>query len=126
MDKNLKIIYYGLIIWVVPFLAGFPLIDSQGNLLIEKEFFKTIMIVIATFTRVIMAVKYFKEVKENHLNEGILIGFCWLAINWGLDIIMVTSGFFPMTLSQYFKEIGLRYLAIPTYTIGLGYSIKNK
>jgi hypothetical protein len=126
MNKYAKIILFGLVIWLIPFLVGFLFIDQEGNFIISETFFKSIMIVIGSLVGVILAVKYFKGIKANFIKEGIILGIVWLIINWIIDLIMVSVGFFPMTIGKYFTDIGLRVLGLPIYTIGLGYALKQK
>ena len=126
MNKYVKIVLFGLVIWLIPFLVGFLFVDQEGNFIISETFFKSIMIVIGSTVGVILAVKYFKGIKANFIKEGIILGIVWLIINWIIDLIMVSIGFFPMTISKYFTDIGLRVLGIPIFTIGLGYALKQK
>jgi len=126
MNKYAKIVLFGLVIWLIPFLVGFLFVDQEGNFIISETFFKSIMIVIGSLVGVILAVKYFKGIKANFIKEGIILGIVWLIINWIIDLIMVSIGFFPMTIGKYFTDIGLRALGIPIYTIGLGYALKQK
>lgn len=126
MKKFLTIALYGLVLWLIPFLAGIPFVDERGDLLIPENFFKSIMIVIGSLVGVILAVRYFRTISVSHQLEGILLGTIWLVISLGLDLILVTTGFFPLTLSEYLTEIGLRYLSIPIYTTGLGYALSEK
>jgi len=126
MNKYAKIVLFGLVIWVVPFLVGFLFVDKEGNFIISETFFKTIMIVIGSLVGVILAVKYFKGIRADFVKEGIIIGIIWLIINWIIDLIMVSVGFFPMTVGKYFTDVGLRLLGIPMFTIGLGYALKQK
>ena len=55
MNKFVKIVLFGIIVWLVPFLAGFPFIDQEGNFIISETFFKSIMIVIGGIIGVILA-----------------------------------------------------------------------
>jgi hypothetical protein len=126
MNKIAKIIIFGLLLWLIPFLAGFPFVDAEGNFIISETFFKSIMIVIGSLVGVVLAVNYFKHVSKKYLQEGILLGIIWLIINITIDIIMVMIEFFPMTLYNYFTDIGLRYLTMPVYTMGLGYTLKQR
>ncbi len=126
MNKYAKMILFGFLLWLIPFLMGFLFFDPQGNLIISETFFKSIMVVIGSLVGVILAVTYFKRIREKYLKEGIILGIVWLIINWAIDLIMVFEGFFPMTVSKYFTDIGLRYLSMPIYTIGLGYVLKQK
>jgi hypothetical protein len=80
------------------------------------------MIVVSSLVGVILAVKYFHGVDSNYVKEGMILGVVWLVINLAIDLVFVSIGFFSMTVSQYFTDIGLRYLSMPIYTIGFGYA----
>ena len=126
MNKYLKIVLFGFILWLVPFIGGFLFVDTKGNFLIPETFFKSIMIVVGSLVGVTLAVRYFKDIKNDFVTEGVLLGVIWLVINLAIDIVFVSAGFFRMTLIQYITDIGLRYLSIPIYTIGLGYALKKR
>lgn len=126
MNKYLKIILFGFLVWLIPFLAGFPFVDATGNFIIPEIFFKTIMIIVGSITAVILAVKYFKNIKTDYVKEGIILGITWMLISLVIDLVFVLTGFFPMTVTQYFTDIGLRYTVMPVYTIGLGYALKQR
>ncbi|MCP4648253.1 MAG: hypothetical protein GY852_11075, partial [bacterium] len=111
---------------LIPFFVSFLFVDASGNFLISETFFKTIMIVVGALVGVVLAVKYFQGIKRDYLKEGVLLGVAWFVINILIDLAMVYSGFFPMTVGQYFTDIGLRYLSIPIYTIGMAYIISKK
>ena len=126
MNKYLKIVLFGFILWLVPFIASFFFVDAKGNFLIPETFFKSIMIVVGSLVGVLLAVRYFKDIKSDFVIEGILLGVIWLVINLAMDIILVSTGFFRMTFTQYLTDIGLRYFSMPIYTIGLGYALKYR
>lgn len=122
MNKWTKIIVYGLLLWIVPFFAGFlffPIMQA------DEIFFKTIMIVISTLTGMILIIYYFKNVKKKFIKEAVVVGTSWLLLNWILDLIVLL----PMTgqsLDRYFLEIGLRYLNAPLMTTGVGFLLKER
>jgi len=126
MNKYLKIVLFGFLLWLIPFIAAFPFVDQSGSFLIPETFFKSIMIVVGGLVGVTLAIMYFKEIGTDYVKEGVIIGVVWLVINLGIDLVFVSMGFFPMTVSQYFTDIGLRYLSIPIYTIGMGYALMQK
>ena len=126
MDKSGRIVLYGFLSWFLPFFSGFPFVDAEGNMLIEAVLFKSIMIVVGCLVGVLLSVRYFSFVKADHVREGLTIGVAWLFINWVLDLAFVMTGFFGMTVMQYFKEIGLRYLPIPIYTVGMGKALEKR
>lgn len=126
MNKYLKIVLFGFLLWLVPFITGFLFVDASGNFLIPETFFKSIMIVVGGLVGVVLAVTYFKDVGADFVREGAVIGVTWLVINLCLDLVFVSVGFFPMTITRYFTDIGLRYLIMPIYTIGMGYVLQQK
>ena len=126
MNKYLKMVFYGLILWLVPFIVSFAFVDMQGNFTIDETFFKSLMVVTGALVGVVLAVRYFRDVETNYVNEGIVLGVTWLVINLVLDLLMVYGGFFQMGVMEYFTDIGLRYLAMPVYTIGMGYALKQQ
>jgi len=126
MAKILKIIWFGFLTWLIPFIVSFFFVDKTGNYLIPETFFKTIMIVTGGLVGTFLLVKYFIKLKGDYLKEGIVIGLSWLAINLCIDLIFVGSGFFKMSFLSYFTDIGLRYLIIPIYSIGIGYILEKK
>ena len=126
MNKYLKIVLFGFILWFILFISGFPFVDSSGNFLIPKTLFLSIMFVVGGLVGVTLAVMYFKEIETDYVREGVTIGVVWLVICLGLDLAFVLIGLFPMTVTQYFTDIGLCFLNIPIYTIGMGYALMQK
>lgn len=90
MNKYMKIVLFGFFLWLIPFIAGFPFVDPSGNFLIAETFFKSIMIVVSALVGVTLAVMYFKEIRTDHVREGVTIGVVWLVINLCLDLVFVS------------------------------------
>ncbi|WP_319508748.1 hypothetical protein [uncultured Methanolobus sp.] len=126
MNKYLKMFLFGLVVWLIPFLVSFAFVDRQGNFTIDETFFKSIMVVTGALVGVVLAVSYFRDVETGYINEGILLGVIWLIVNLALDLAMVSGGFFQMTVTQYFIDIGMRYLVMPINTIGMGYALMQR
>jgi len=126
LNKYLKMVLFGLIVWLIPFIVSFAFVDRNGNFLIAETFFKSIMIVTGSFVGVVLAVRYFRYIDNDHVREGLFLGIIWLIVNLAIDLAMVYGGFFPMTVTQYFTDIGMRYLIMPIYTIGMGYILMQK
>jgi hypothetical protein len=126
MNKYLKMVLYGLLVWLIPFMVSFAFVDQQGNFTIDVTFFKSIMVVTGALVGVVLAVRYFRDVETNYVNEGIVLGVTWLVINLAMDLLMVYGGFFQMGIMEYFTDIGMRYFAMPIYTIGMGYALMQQ
>jgi len=124
MDKKIKLGLYGLLTWLIPFLASFLFFSRTGGLLIDIFLFKSIMIVVGSLVGVGLLVYYFREISANYLKEGILVGAVWFVMNAVLDIVFLL----PMSgdsVGTWFASIGMRYLVLPIISIGMGYLIQS-
>jgi hypothetical protein len=126
MKHPLKAFGFGLLTWIIPFIVAIPLMSPNGDYLIPETFFKTIMILVSAVTGVFLAVKYFKNVKDDYVKEAMMLSVLWLAINWGLDLMMVFTGLFKMSVWQYFTDIGFRYFNIPIFLLGMTWLLDTK
>ena len=125
MKKYQRNILYGFLAWLIPFVASFFFYTREGELTIDIFFFKSIMIVVGTFSAAILLVSYFKNINADYLKEGVIIGLTWFAISILLDLLVLIpmSG---MSIVDYFAQIGIRYLAIPAMCIAVGAALENK
>jgi uncharacterized membrane protein YpjA len=125
MKKYLKLAFYGFLAWLIPFISAFFFYTREGKLTIDMFLFKTIMIVVGSITGAILLVSYFKNITSDYLKEGIIVGVVWFGINILLDLLVLIpmSG---MSLSNYFIQIGFRYLVIPAMSIAVGTALANK
>ena len=125
MNKNLRNICYGFLSWVIPFAIAFLFYTREGKLIIDVFLFKSIMIVVGSISAAILLIYYFKKLDKEYLKEGVIVGFSWLVINLLLDILVLIpmSG---MNISDYFAQIGLRYIVIPVMCIMVGVLLNEK
>ncbi len=123
--KYLRNAFYGFLAWLVPFVVSFAFYTREGKLTIDLHFFKTIMIVVGSAFASYLLIRYFKKVNSGFLKEGIIVGIVWFLLNIVLDLLILIpmSG---MPVSDYFTQIGLRYLAMPAMSIAVGASLSNK
>lgn len=119
MTSIKKVIGFGLLTWLIPFVFAFAFYTPDGKIWINQDLFKSIMIVVASLVSSILLVQYFKNVKNNYVKEGIIIGLVWLIINLVLDLFILLP-MSKMTFEQYFAQIGLRYLMIPIISSAFG------
>lgn len=119
MNKNIKILLFGILTWIIPFVVSFFFYTKEGKIVIDLMLFKSIMIVVGSLTGAFFLIKYFEKIKGNYLTEGIIVGISWLLINLVLDIFLLIP-MSKMTYGAYFSEIGLRYLTIPITSITIG------
>ncbi len=87
MKKYLINILYGFLAWLIPFVASFFFYTREGELTINILFFKSIMIVVGSFSA----------------------GSTWFGIKILLDLLVLIpmSG---MSIADYFTQIGIMYL----------------
>lgn len=125
MDNNIKLVLFGIVTWLVPFVASIFFFDSQTHkLIIDQQLFHSIMIVVGSLVAAFLLVKYFDEVHTDYVKEGIKVGVLWLAINWILDIAILVP-MMAVDLPAYFGQIGLGYLVAPIMAISMAYAIEN-
>ncbi|MFH0968699.1 MAG: hypothetical protein V1862_13550 [Methanobacteriota archaeon] len=119
MRNLLRIIGYGILTWLIPFLVSIPFYSREGVILIDQTLFKSIMIVTGSVVGAFCIIRYFRDQTSRFARVGCILGFSWLLINWVLDIvILIPLGGYD--LSTYFSQIGLRYFIIPVMTIMAG------
>jgi hypothetical protein len=125
MNKYLRSILYGVIAWLIPFIVAVFFYSRDGKLTVDVFLFKSVMIVLGCFSASFLIVSYFKGISEAYVREGITIGVVWLSISLLLDflILIPMSG---ISVTEYFMQIGLRYLVIPVMTIMVGVALSNK
>ena len=117
------ILFRGFLTWLIPFTISFLFFTPDGIPLIDITFFKSIMMILGCLVGVLLLIQSFKKIKTNYLEEGIKIGLIWFSINVTLDLIFLLP-LGKLTITDYFTQIGIRYITIPIISIGMGYLIK--
>ena len=124
MNRYLKIVLFGFLVWLVPFLVSFAVFPIRASM---YPLFESIMSVIIAVSAVTFSYFYLKGIEANFAKEGISIGIIWFIINISVDLIMfMPAGPMHMAFNDYIMGIGLKYLIIPSVAIGLGYMAQNK
>ena len=124
MNKNLKLLLFGVLAWLIPFLAAFPFFTKDGGLAIDIFLFKSTMIVVGAIAGAFLMVKYFRTVKKDYIKEGMILGFSWFAIAILLDVLFLLP-MSKMPFGTYFGQIGVRYLMLPIMSKAIGYAKEN-
>ena len=114
---NRRILLLGLLSWAAPFFLSFLFFGPDG-LTIPRMLFKSIMVVTGGGIGVGLLILAFRRV-EASIQTGLTIGVCWLVLNLALDMLVLVpmSG---MPWSEYFIDIGMRYLLLPIIAVGMG------
>ena len=124
MKKYLKLIGFGFLTWLVPFVVAFGFYNKEGQLCVDLQLFKSIMILVGAAVGVWLMVLYFKKIDKSYIFESLVLGFSWLLINVLLDLAVLVR-MMHMDLGAWTVGVGLRYLIIPIIAIGMG-SIAEK
>ena len=123
MKSIKKTLFYGFLIWLIPFITAFLIFPIRES---NRALFESIMPIVITVSVVFFAYHYFKKLDNNFVKEGVMLGITWLAISFVIDLVMFMQGPMKMTFTAYIMDIGLTYLIIPAITIGFGYLSKSK
>lgn len=119
MKSYKKTFLFGLIVWVIPFIAAMAIFPLREN---ERMLFESIMPVVLSLATIIMANLYFKIIEINFIKEGIYLGIAWFIMSFIIDQLMFSWGPMKMSIIEYIKDIGVTYLMIPVITIGTGWA----
>jgi hypothetical protein len=126
MDKNLKILFYGFLVWLIPFLVSVPLYSPQGQPLYDLQVIKSFLIVIGSLVGAFLALRYFRSIEKEFAREGAILGFSWLILNSVIDITVLVYLLKGMDLSSWAGQIGIRYLLMPIMTIAMGMAMEMR
>jgi hypothetical protein len=124
MNKYFKIVIFGFVVWLVPFLVSFFIypLKTAGNPL-----FESVMPLVITIITVSLACLYLIKLETDLIREGVIIGFSWFLINLAIDLVLfLPPSPMQMNLMNYMEDIGITYLMIPVITVGLAYMADNK
>jgi hypothetical protein len=124
MNKYLKIVIYGFLVWLIPFAVSFIIFPLKTS---NRALFESIMPLVLSIIVITLTYYYLKSIDSNYVKEGIMIGILWYIINIAIDLVMfLPASPMHMTFVDYMADIGLTYIIIPVITIGIGYMANSK
>jgi hypothetical protein len=112
-----RILWMGIVTWVVPLAVSFLFYSRDGQLQIDVRTFKVIMFVVGTATGVEMLVLLFRK-GIPFPRAGWIAGWSWLVINVIGDLALLVAGF-GMPAGTYFATIAPAYLSMPIIAVGM-------
>lgn len=115
----LKLFLYGLLIWIIPFIAGFFFYDESGQLTTNIFLFKSIMLLVLAAVTITLSIFLLRREEVNHSQKGLTAGLAWFAIPLILDLLVLVP-MAGMSIQDYLFQIGLRYLLIPMIVVSNG------
>lgn len=118
-----KILAYGFLVWLIPFVAAiliFPIHESN------RPLFESIMPVVGGVSALSFSVYIFQKAQSDFVKLGVKVGLIWLGISLVLDLLMFGWGPMKMSLAEYVSDIGITYLMIPAITFGFGWLLEKR
>jgi hypothetical protein len=114
----------GILLWLVVLVFSILIAPIRST---NRIFFETLMPLALGAWTIAFALLYFRRVQTEFVREGFMVGAFWFAINVSFDQPLFADGPFAMSFGDYYMmDIGLTYLLIPIFTIGLGYGMQMK
>ena len=124
MNKYVKLVGFGFLIWLMPFLVSFVIFPLRNT---NRPLFESIMPVVLVLTVMIISVLYFKKIEKESLKEGVITGVLWFVLSLVIDLMLfLPASPMQMNFSDYMMDIGLTYLIILMIPIGIGALVSKK
>ena len=122
MNKYLKIVLYGALIWVVPYALSMALFPS-GIMTSMPDFFKNVMTLSGSAIGLIATVMYFKNEKKD-IKTAWTVSIIWVVVNWLLDFVLLMP-YTGYDFAAYFLDIGISYPAMVIGPLAIAYTSKK-
>ncbi len=123
MNKKIRFILYGLLIWFIPALTAMLLWDTSTNLpKMSMLWFNAIMATVWSFNFAIVIYFYFKKIDSNYIKEGLILGIFWYILCLSLDFVMFLS--FKIDFSTWYPGI-LTYSNNLVIPISIGFILSK-
>ncbi|MBW2977894.1 hypothetical protein KY331_03555 [Candidatus Woesearchaeota archaeon] len=120
MNKFIKKLLLGLIVWAVPFIASVLIWDVEANApLVSMDWFAALMSFTGAVGFAIAACIYFRKVKKDTVKEGWSTGIIWYIELLVLDYLVLVLAF-GMAFADY-ASMFLTYLNVVALSILIGY-----
>jgi len=124
MNKYVKLVGFGFLIWLIPFLVSFVIFPLRNT---HRPLFESIMPVVLVLAVMIISVLYFKKIEKESLKEGVIAGVLWFVLSLVIDLLLfLPASPMQMRFSDYMVDIGLTYLIILMIPIGIGALVRKK
>lgn len=110
-----RVVGYGLVLWLVPFVIAFVLFRVRQD---NRALFESLITVTGVACAVLASLGYFRDASSPGTAPGLGVGIAWAAISIAIDLPIFLE-VFGMSLPEYAADIALTYLAFPAITLGI-------
>lgn len=123
MKSFMKILVYGIILWLIVFAFSFLIypLKKEGNPL-----FESLITIILVFITVLIAFTYFRTEQPAFSMNAVIVGCSWMVINILIDLPLFSYGPMKMSFTNYLEDIGITYFVIPIIVVGMGRLLDKK
>ena len=125
MNKAVKIIGYGAVVWLATFIEGFLLYTQAGEPRLNLGLTFNIFMLTTLFAGLALLAVYFKSLSGDYVREGIVIGVSWQVLHTLLDLFILLP-LFDMKISTWWLEIGSGHFILPMMAIAMGVVAQQK
>lgn len=124
MNRILKRILLGLIIWAVPFVTSIFVWDMEANAAkISMAWFSALMVFAWAVGFAIAACLYFRDIVGNAVKEGWITGITWYIEMLMLDLVVLVF-LFSMPIKDLYSQL-LTYLNVIAICASIGYILRR-
>jgi hypothetical protein len=126
MNKIIRTILFGLLIWAIPFTVSFFMWDVKANApIVSASWFSATMAFTFAIGIAIAICFYFRPIKKKDaIKGGWTAGLIWYLVLIIMDYIVLVN-MFKMAITDYYPML-LTYLNALAISAGVGYMLANK
>ena len=114
-----RIVLYGVALWLVPFALSFALFGIHDT---DRSLFESLITLTGVGLAILAAYFNFRDAPHPTLREGLVVGLVWAGISIAIDLPIFLLGF-HLGLLNYLEDIALTYLAFPIIAVGVAQSM---
>lgn len=117
MTSLWKVIRFGLLVWLIPFLTGFAVYPLKTA---WRSLFESILPVAVCGATCYFGHRFFRGAPGAGPKQGFLVGLLWMALCIAIDLPLMLNPPIRMEWVEYWADIGLTYVMIPLITLSMG------
>lgn len=114
-----KVLGYGLLTWVIPFVCSMPLMSPEGVPKVDPALFKALMTVVSVSFGSWALQRVLLRSAQVAQGSALALGLGWMAINLLLDLVVLVA-IFGMPLQRWLWTVALVYVCIPVMAWAMG------